>query len=65
MGEEDKIRKELTLLQKEHKHLDSSIHGLIKIAGDQMLMQRLKKRKLLIKDKIAQLQSFLYDDIIA
>ena len=33
--------------------------------ADQMLIQRLKKRKLALKDRIVQLENILFPDIIA
>lgn len=67
MGEEEKARQELTELKAEHQKLDSKITALMAENGtfDQLLLQRLKKRKLWLKDRIATLQEFLCDDIIA
>lgn len=67
MGEEEKARKELEKLQLEHKKLDERIELLISNEEvlDQLQLQRLKKHKLSLKDKIIDLQEFLCDDIIA
>lgn len=68
MNESDKaaIRQRLLELQSEHRDLDDVIS---KITGegpfDQLQIQRLKKRKLLLKDLISQLESELLPDIIA
>ena len=35
------------------------------VLADQMLIQRLKKRKLMLKDRIVQLENLLLPDIIA
>jgi len=60
------IRRKLTELQSEHRDLDDVI---ARITGggpfDQLQVRRLKKRKLLLKDQIAQLESELLPDIIA
>ena len=60
------IRRKLTELQSEHRDLDDVIS---RITGDgpfdQLQVRRLKKRKLLLKDQIAQLESELLPDIIA
>lgn len=67
MGEEEKIIEELESLKREHRSLDAVISGLSDSMGgfDQLRLQRLKKRKLVIKDQISKLESMLYPDIIA
>lgn len=57
---------ELATKRQEHADLDAAIHALqtSKIA-DQMLIQRLKKRKLGLKDRIVELENILLPDIIA
>ncbi len=57
---------ELAAKRQEHSDLDSAIHMLSSSpASDQMLIQRLKKRKLALKDRIVQLENILLPDIIA
>ena len=57
---------ELAAKRQEHADLDSAIHMLSSTpASDQMLIQRLKKRKLALKDRIVQLENLLIPDIIA
>ena len=53
-------------LREEHRDLDAAIEAL-RNAGqaDQLQLQRLKKRKLLLRDKLAQLEDQLTPDIIA
>lgn len=64
--EEDKIRKELIELTAEHKQLDKKISALMsEYRHDQILVQRLKRRKLWLKDRINSLNEILCDDIIA
>ena len=64
-GMED-LRRQLEELRSEHRDLDEVIARLSDHAPfDQLTLQRLKKRKLLIKDQIAQLESKLLPDIIA
>lgn len=60
------IRQKLTELISEHRDLDDVI-GRIAAAGpfDQLQIQRLKKRKLILKDQIAKLENQLLPDIIA
>jgi hypothetical protein len=57
---------ELAAKRQEHADLDSAIQTLqASGVADQMLVQRLKKRKLLLKDRIVQLEQILLPDIIA
>ena len=64
-GMED-LRRQLEELRSEHRDLDEVIARLSDNAPfDQLTLQRLKKRKLLIKDQVAQLESKLLPDIIA
>ena len=55
---------ELATKRQEHADLDAAIHTL-SASRVQMLIQRLKKRKLGLKDRIAQLENILLPDIIA
>ena len=57
---------ELATKRQEHADLDAAIHTLTASGlADQMLIQRLKKRKLGLKDRIVQLENLLIPDIIA
>ena len=57
---------ELATKRQEHADLDAAISTLAASGlADQMLIQRLKKRKLLLKDQIAKLRTRLIPDIIA
>ncbi|MDE0946072.1 MULTISPECIES: YdcH family protein [Sphingobium] len=56
----------LELLRVEHRDLDTAIAALVDSGGgDQMQIARLKKRKLRLRDEIAQLEDELVPDIIA
>ncbi len=60
------IKKKLLELISEHEDLNDSIERLNeKVPFDQIKLQRLKKRKLLLKDEISNLKSKLLPDIIA
>ena len=60
------IKAKLEALKSEHRDLDEVIDRLIeKPPFDQLQLQRLKKRKLLLKDQITKLESQLLPDIIA
>ena len=65
-GTFDVLRLELIVLRDEHRDLDQAIEALIeKGTADQLTLQRLKKKKLLLKDKIAVIEDRLTPDIIA
>ena len=56
----------LDMLRIEHRDLDTAIAALAATAiPDQLQMARLKKRKLRLRDEIAQLEDGLVPDIIA
>jgi hypothetical protein len=60
------IKAKLEALKIEHRDLDDVIDRLIeKPPFDQLQLQRLKKRKLGLKDQIIRLESQLIPDIIA
>ncbi len=53
-------------LRIEHRDLDDVIHRLqLDLYVDQVQLRRLKKRKLLLKDQIARLESQLIPDLNA
>ena len=60
------IVKHLAELRIEHRDLDAAIARLVEAQhGDQLQLTRLKKRKLLLKDAIARLESRLIPDLDA
>jgi hypothetical protein len=66
MDEQEIIRRKLEVLIVEHRDLDDAIARISESPPfDQLQIQRLKKRKLLLKDQIARLESKLLPDIIA
>lgn len=57
---------ELLRLREEHRDLDDAIEALSGVmAGDRLQLQRLKKRKLALRDRITFLEDQLTPDIIA
>jgi hypothetical protein len=64
--DEREIRELLVRLRAEHRALDDEIVG-IEASGniDQLLISRLKRRKLKLKDRITALEDQLLPDIIA
>ena len=66
MQQEEVLRVELEVFRREHRDLDEAIMALVERGtGDQLTIQRLKKQKLALKDKIARIEDRLTPDIIA
>ena len=66
MDETEPLRKKLSDLKAEHRQLDDEIPGLRESGNiDQLEIQRLKKRKLSLKDEVLQVKHQLLPDIIA
>ena len=64
--EQELVQKQLTILESEHRDLDDVIDRLgDDLPFDQLKLQRLKKRKLVLKDEITLLRSRILPDIIA
>jgi len=60
------LRVELEVFKREHRDLDEAIRALHERGvADQLTLQRLKKKKLFLKDKIALIEDRLTPDIIA
>jgi len=64
--EEEAIQQRIIELSVEHRDLDDVIAQLTALSGhNELLVRRLKKKKLAIKDQILQLQIQLVPDIPA
>jgi hypothetical protein len=64
--EVEALRTRLAALKTEHRDLDEVIARVAEQAPfDQLRLQRLKKRKLMLKDQISRIESGLLPDIIA
>ncbi|HVY18852.1 MAG TPA: DUF465 domain-containing protein [Bauldia sp.] len=64
--EEREVRRELAELRQEHRDLDAAIQAMAESARpDTIQIQRMKKRKLALKDRISVLDDRLLPDIIA
>ena len=64
--EERELREQLARLLQEHRDLDAAISALQTTPGADILqVQRLKKRKLYLKDRISFIEDQLTPDIIA
>ena len=66
MQTEEVLRVELEFFRQEHRDLDQAIIALSNSGTtDRLMIQRLKKKKLQLKDKIPRLEDRLTPDIIA
>jgi len=64
--EERALRELLARLLQEHRDLDAAIEALVISPGSDLIqVQRLKKRKLVLRDKIRRIEDQLTPDIIA
>jgi hypothetical protein len=60
------LHAEVKLLRQEHADLDASIEALSHMPiPDQLLIARLKRKKLLLRDEIVKIESRILPDIIA
>ena len=64
--EQKKIKAKINELRKLHSELDIEISKIVKVIPvDQVMLQRIKKKKLKLKDEISKLSSHILPDIIA
>ena len=64
--DDDSLRERLHDMQLEHRDLDEAILRLSEdLHADQLRLRRMKKRKLLLKDEIARIESMLIPDLDA
>lgn len=62
----DEIARRIEQLRQEHRDLDMAIEAIgVTPSSDQLVLARIKKRKLRLRDEIAQLEDQLIPDIIA
>lgn len=65
-AEREALEAELERLKQEHRDLDAAIEALGAVgASDQLQIQRLKKRKLALRDRLSFVEDQLTPDIIA
>ncbi len=66
MNDPQALKERLEALRLEHRDLDDVIRRLTENdRHDRLQLQRLKKRKLLLKDQISAIENLLIPDIIA
>ena len=66
MEDQETLQHRLSELETEHRDLDDVIDQITAgVIFDQIQVQRLKKRKLMLKDEILRLRSVLIPDSIA
>ncbi|MCV0394513.1 MAG: YdcH family protein [Rhizobiaceae bacterium] len=63
--EQADLRLEYARLKQDHADLDAAITAMIAVGGDPLRIQRLKKKKLAMKDRLLELEDKLIPDIIA
>jgi hypothetical protein len=63
--EQADVRLSLARLRQEHEDYDAAINAMISVGCDALRIQRMKKKKLSIKDKITALEDQIIPDIIA
>jgi hypothetical protein len=59
------IRLEFARLKQEHADFDAAINAMIATGCDPLQIQRMKKKKLIIKDRLTKLEDSIIPDIIA
>ena len=59
------LRLSAARLRQEHEDYDAAINAMIATGCDALRVQRMKKKKLALKDKLAQIEDQIVPDIIA
>ncbi len=67
MSEQEQVDIKLAVakLKQEHADYDAAIEAMIKTGCDQLQIQRMKKKKLVLKDQLQKLEDKIIPDIIA
>jgi hypothetical protein len=63
--EQAEVRLEFARLKQEHADFDAAINAMIATGCDPLQIQRMKKKKLTLKDRLRQLEDRIIPDIIA
>lgn len=59
------LRMSAAKLRQEHEDYDAAINAMIKVGCDALRVQRMKKKKLAIKDTLTKIEDQIIPDIIA
>jgi hypothetical protein len=59
------LRLSVARLRQEHEDYDVAINAMIQTGCDALRIQRMKKKKLVIKDRITKIEDQIIPDIIA
>ncbi len=67
MSEQEQVDIKLAVakLKQEHADYDAAIEAMIETGCDQLQIQRMKKKKLVLKDQLQKLEDKIIPDIIA
>lgn len=63
--EQAEIRLEFAKVKQEHMDFDAAINAMIATGCDPLQIQRMKKKKLALKDRMQKLEDRIIPDIIA
>ena len=63
--EQTEIRLEYAKLKQDHTDFDAAINAMIATGCDPLQIQRMKKKKLVLKDKLKVIEDRIIPDIIA
>lgn len=63
--EQADIRLEFSRLKQDHTDFDAAINAMIAVGCDPLQIQRMKKKKLSLKDRLKALEDRIIPDIIA
>ncbi|TYR34609.1 DUF465 domain-containing protein [Mesorhizobium microcysteis] len=63
--EQAEIRLEFAKVKQEHTDFDAAINAMIAMGCDALQVQRMKKKKLALKDRLQELEDRIIPDIIA
>lgn len=63
--EQAEVRLEFAKVKQEHTDFDAAINAMIAMGCDPLQVQRMKKKKLALKDRLQQLEDRIIPDIIA
>ena len=63
--EQAELRLKAARLRQEHEDYDAAINAMISTGCDALRIQRMKKKKLALKDKLAKVEDQIRPDIIA